>query len=288
MGADTSDRPAPEPFSDAMRKRSKGLGTLRHPVWGSIATVITAATVGLTVWQVGFTGDKPAVLEVANVSLGETQPIDSFVWESYAPNEKKSSSSTVTPIDVSIKNNGDAPLKINKIEAAVHFATVVDCTRQGGGMMSSASYSVILPQTKFQPMLSVADKVPADIPEELVTVTADFTVEPKSTGRFDLTVGSSEQFKEDPAVISVTLELVSDTGLTAPLGTFALVPPNRAEKGIETIHWMQRSSGRSSPYVAKCTGVYAELMKQGSARADYVSRAYTEFEKALEAASVNT
>lgn len=186
---------------------------LKHPFWSILGAVIGVLGTVVSIYQLaGGPGYTPAALEVAIVSLGAPEEIEAAL--TMPGDEKSSTTVTGSPVDITLKNNGDEPALITAIDAeVVYYKALKDCASPGAGPgVISAYYSIKLPVPK-----SSSD--PVD-PGPFSTSTR-FEVKPGSVDRMQLTIGPEEQLwaTNYPKVMAVHLTLVHDGSETLDVGT---------------------------------------------------------------------
>lgn len=130
------DEPRP---ASALRRR------LTHPVWATVATLVTVVGIVLAVLPTLGAGDVPDA-EFAAVSL--SRPVD-ITAESVAVGLLERSATpdiSASSVDLTLKNNTAAPIKYTRLEVEVLGSSNWYCARAGGGSFVEASYGVTLPR----------------------------------------------------------------------------------------------------------------------------------------------
>jgi hypothetical protein len=208
-----------------------------HPVWISAATVIAIAGLVLTLIQMNQGEPDAEDLELGAVTMQEPQQIAATRYNVTNPSLRSPAAATVTPIDITLKNNGGLPAHINTVEAEVVSAADLDCGRQGGESRVSAEYSLRIPYSEVD-----------GVTDSSVAAGVDFTVQPGSTDRLIVTVGL-ERESHRPVVLAVKLRLIPDTGPPIEIGPVAVVSPDGVENQIGTLEMMSRVAG-----IGECAG----------------------------------
>lgn len=213
------------------KKSSSVMRALKHPVWISLGTLIAVAGLIVTYFQVRQDGSASAgSLEFAAVTLQNPEPIKAVTYDVTNPSATTPvTDRTVTPIDITIKNNGGTAAHIGTIKADVLIGENVDCGRQGGETRVSAEYSLTIP---FSQAGGVQKNVSAPI---------DFTVQPGSTDRMVVTVGLSEE-THVPFALAVKLTLVPDSGPPMQIEPMALINPYGVDNEMRMIEMMGSSA----------------------------------------------
>ena len=192
----------------------------KHPVWISVATAVSTLSViaaGVGYWA---TRGTPGDLETAAVTMSNLEQIDGFVKSTATGSDDGSDFPTETaPVDVTVKNSGDAPITITEIRGEViEFEYLEDCGTFGGGPAQlTASYSLQIPTNAGEG----ASEIEATANE--VTAPADFTVQPDSVDRLQISFGPDKQnisFTR-PILMAVKLTLVGENGESLDIGTAA-------------------------------------------------------------------
>ncbi|WP_024332497.1 hypothetical protein [Gordonia hirsuta] len=187
-------------------------GILRHRVWASVTTVVTALAVIVALFAWSRPGAGPTGrVQLAAATLG---PVIELTGERGGPGAGPPQSQEVgaVPIDVTLKNTGDQPVRVTSINVdLLQGDRIRQCHAAGAGPgRITASYSVRLPigpdyQLKLGP----------------VTAPAEFTVAPQQTDRMVITVGPESQSHLFVDLIAFRINLGLDDGSRVELPSVA-------------------------------------------------------------------
>ncbi|WP_024332590.1 hypothetical protein [Gordonia hirsuta] len=222
-----------------------------HPIWITVATLVTVAAVLLTVfWPNGSQGSAQIArtLEVEKLSFDDPSSIDAVTFMTSDKTSTSPMTTQATPVDITLRNNGDTPIKIVRIETTVLEAKTVSCNRQGGGMVVSAFYSVKIPYNPWTMELS-SDTVSSDV---------DFTVKPKSGDRMVVTIGPEESGNGKAIVVAVSLKLIPESGDPVVLEPLALTQPEAVDQEIRSLG---RTGGNDPSCKREQTGILDGFVK---------------------------
>jgi hypothetical protein len=122
---------------------------------------------------------------------------------------------TVSAIDVTLRNNGNAPaLIVNAVFSFTQAIELNSCPPQGGALVTSADYDVKVPMHK-----------PVSVNNPLVLHRdMRFTVNANSIDRFRISVGPEQYADTDwPWIYEFNLSLVEDNGKKLNLGLMSIL-----------------------------------------------------------------
>ncbi|MFT3663307.1 MAG: hypothetical protein QM809_18660 [Gordonia sp. (in: high G+C Gram-positive bacteria)] len=207
-------------------------------VWTALGALV--AVVGVVLAIVGLDlGEHGADGSIAAVSFGSPQAINEEYYATY-PSPHTPGSGTATAVDITLKNTGDSPLRIVRIEAKVLDETMINCSRQGGGSVVSAFYSIVIPY-HFGKLTSDSTSAPVN-----------FTVKPDSVDRMVITVGPKETINGHAIVLGLQLRLIPESGDPIEVEPFAVSQPESVSRAIKlvTSGFLQR--GDTDNYLGQC------------------------------------
>lgn len=195
---------------------------LKHKVWATVGTVVGVVALIVAYVQVQ-PDDKPAALELANVSFDNPTPIEAKAGGSDMDEaDWEQTTAPATPIDISLKNNGGAPAHIVRIETKVLDAKTISCSRQGGGAMVSAYYGVTIPYDPFMETLT----------NDEISTPVDYTVKAGAVDRMVITIGPEDTGNGRPIGFAVALRLIQEQGDPIDVGPLAVSQPEGVEQEL--------------------------------------------------------
>ncbi|MFC0316282.1 hypothetical protein ACFQNE_16840 [Gordonia phosphorivorans] len=212
------DEPRP---ASALRRR------LTHPVWATVATLVTVVGIVLAVLPTLGSGDVPDA-EFAAVSL--SRPVDITAEEFNVSSHDRITRPDISAssVDLTIKNNTDVPLAYSRLEAELLGESSWDCHRSGGEVVVDASYAVSLPWG------------PGNSGLQSTELPIDFTVPPEAAARMDMTIGPDrETYGIMLFAVRVTLYAEGAGTLTTP-PLVLLTEPKSTENHLE---WARKQVG---------------------------------------------
>ena len=215
---------------------------VKHPGWTSLGALIGIAGIALSIVQfVAPSGETNRSaeksgpdLEVAALALGTPEQIDGVNFSSIPGDPEYPAEFDVTPVDITLKNNGGAPSVITQVNAEVLFSTTLqDCTKSGAGPAAiRANYALQFP----------VDRQTDELKPGSVSTAMQFEVKPGSVDRMQVTVGPERQSGNPyPTVLAVKISLVHDGSQKLDVGAVAL--PALPEKLDQQIHGLRVSGG---------------------------------------------
>lgn len=215
-------------------------GVVRHPGWTSCGAAIGIVGVVLSIVQLAVpTGGKDAGeknspdLEVAALELGSAEQIDGVNFSIFRDYPEDPTAFDVTPVDITLKNNGGSQSVITQVNAEVLFSAMLhDCTGSGAGPAAiRANYALRFP----------VDEDSYELKPGSVSTGTQFIVKPGSVDRMQLTVGpQSQSGNAFPTVLAVRISLIHDGSQILDVGAVAL--PALPEKIEEQIHGLRTSA----------------------------------------------
>lgn len=223
-------------------------------VWRDPATRILIVVTSLVVMLVVVVSIQArptprAALELVKAAFDSEAKVDA---DFFAPNGVRYERGQISAatIDITLKNNGDAPAVVTGVSVDVLlFEDLEDCRRTGGPVNVSASYTINLP---------------TPIPNAPFSVSRDvrFEVRGNTSDRFTLTVGPDEDRVGDflsPRLIAFDVRLLHDAsdGGILDVGTFAtLINPGA---GFYNVYGSDGEDcvGRNAALVDRALGIQA-------------------------------
>ncbi|MFT3661159.1 MAG: hypothetical protein QM809_07090 [Gordonia sp. (in: high G+C Gram-positive bacteria)] len=204
------------PFRPGESAESNGVvGTvLRSRPWLPLGAVVGIVVLVVAIYALMRDDSSNAPVELAAVTLG---PVIELTGEFGGPGvvDEESQDVGVVPIDVTLKNNGDRPIRVTSIEVEVMQGDHVEqCHRGGAGPgRITADFTVKLPlvtenyttRTRLGPTSSPVD----------------FHVGPKDTDRMVITVGPEYQSHLFVELIAFKIALALDDGTRLGLPSVA-------------------------------------------------------------------
>lgn len=223
------------------------LAAVKHPAWATLATLVSVAAVVLALVGVkafsGAADGDSAALKVAALTFGTPTDVDAKAYGSGIPIEDATMiTNSATPIDITLKNSTDSPMRIVRIETSILDAKTISCNPQGSGAMVSAFYSVKIP---FEPFAN-------NLPSKTVTSDIDFTVKPSSVDRMVITVGPDPIGNGNPVVVSLSMKLIPESGDPVVIAPLALSQPDGVDQELRS---MTRYASMQSACIDKTVGV---------------------------------
>lgn len=206
------------------KPRSNLVGAIKHPVWVSVGTV--AAVLSLVVAGVSYlqSQNRSGQLEVAAVTIENVTELQGANFDITGSNPDSPMNVGAMPIDVTLKNNGNASVSIAKIEAELvsQVGKVKDCTTVGAGPAAiKAEYAVRLPY----------DANTGEVRKQPVLAETDFKIDPGRVERLAVTVGPGEQTWYSALLLEVRLRLIQDDGTEIDLPKVVLITPQSHVEG---------------------------------------------------------
>lgn len=189
-----------------------------HRVWTTVGAVAGIAGVVLFAIQLAAPseGGGPE-LEVAALGLGSPEQIDGISGSSIPDDPQNPDNFDVSPVDITLKNNGGAQSVITKVTAEVLYSAYLqDCTDSGAGPAKiTANYAIRFPLgSKGQY---------GDLIRGPLSTALNFVVKPGSVDRMQVTVGPDDQGGNPGlTVLAVKISLVHDGSQVLEVGTVAL------------------------------------------------------------------
>ncbi|MFC0314992.1 hypothetical protein [Gordonia phosphorivorans] len=179
---------------------------------------IVLAVVGVNAFG-GSTSADANPLQVEGLAFADPAQIDAVTFPTSDATNTTPLREDASPIDITLKNNSNEPIRITRIETKVLDAKTVTCSRQGGGVAVSAFYSVKIPYNPWM-MTLTSDAVTSDV---------DFTVKPTSADRMVITVGPETTGNGKAVVVAVSLKLIPESGDPIVLEPLALSQPSAVD-----------------------------------------------------------
>lgn len=253
------------PFADRQRRLSRITSRfVNHPSWASVGAIV--GTLGISVVFIGMRAESearnaPAKLEVAAVALGSPAMVDGVASDSMGQYPDEARPLATTPVDVTLKNNGDETAVITEADAEVVFSNMLnDCAGMGAGPAEiSANYSIKFPSVDGY---SAPDK------GSVASSPMKFEVKPRSVDRMAITVGPDRQSLSSgrPIVMGVRIMLVQNNQDRIDLGTVAIATKP------EIMEFQTEYGDHDPECAAKNLIILDELYSVSSVRADYLDR----------------
>lgn len=219
---DPPTEPIPlKPAKGALARRTSMF--IEHPLWTSVGAIIGVVGIVVSIIQMmGGSGYTPASLEAEIVTMGTPEEIDANrVAEGV---DATSTTVTSSPVDITLKNNGDEPALITQANAEVVFQDeLADCSngeRPGGTV--TAQYSMPLPTSDGG----------SQIESGTHSTSTRFEVKPGAIDRMQLTLGPDHQTAAI-SVLAAHLTLTHDGAETLDIGT-VLVANTRRDVAAST------------------------------------------------------
>ena len=190
---------------------------INHPLWTSLGAITGVIGIVVSIVQLSDSSDSrytPAELEVPMMAVDSPEEIDGTV--TYPDNGIRPITVTSSPVDITLKNNGDKPALITKADAeVVFFSPLQDCTPGGArpGYVS-ADYSINLPTLDDAGSVALG----------AYSTSMRFEVKPASVDRMRLTIGPKRQTYagNNPLVMAVRLTLIHHGSDDLEVGTVAM------------------------------------------------------------------
>lgn len=214
--------PASTPSTEKVRQKP-AIGRVAnrfilHPLWSTLGAIIGVIGIAVSIiqlWDSSDAGYIPAELEVSILTVDSPEEIEGVVI--YPDNSQQSINLTASPVDITLKNNGDRPSLITEANAEVLFhSQLQDCTAGVGSPRQgrlSAAYSIKLPTAENKATGELAT----------TSTSMRFEVKPGSVDRMRLTLGPDKQAYATnyPLAMAVHITLVHDGSETLDVGTVA-------------------------------------------------------------------
>ena len=184
---------------------------------GAIVGVIGIVVSIIQLTDGSDSGYTPAELEVPILTVGMPEEIKGTV--TYPDNTGQSIDLTASPVDITLKNNGDKPSLITEANAEVLFFSQLQDCRAGvdsgaGQGYLSAAYSIKLPTAENTSAVELGRS----------STSMRFEVKPGTVDRMQLTLGPKRQAYQAtyPLVIAARITLIHDESETLDVGTVAV------------------------------------------------------------------
>lgn len=214
-----------------MKSRSRIASRLKHPVWTPIGTVVSILALLIAAIAYFQRAPRTGALEIAAVSTGSATSIAATgtVPSLEAPLGEQIAIEdyTASPIDITVRNTGEAAVRIERIVADPLGSAEILCVPTGGPLTVSANYSVSLPVAK--------GAYPTSSHLEGANAPIDFVVKPASSDRMAITVGPKLDDFPSPYVFVLRLRLEGAEGKTAVTKPIALVTPKLIDNQLLTL-----------------------------------------------------
>lgn len=234
-------------------QRSQASRVISHRFWIVLGCLVSV--IGLVAAVVGFlvtrTTSTAADLEVAAVSMD--QIVDLEYTAIYPDGFDKPVAAA--PLDITLKNNGDEPIRITKILGEVIDFQKLEPCRTGGASDPEVSASYTLKVSTERKPIDSAGGGGLVVTDNRPTAPVDFVVKPGTADRMEVSFGfDEEQVGGVPSIVVVKVSLVTEDGDVLEVGT--------AAGGINQAHVREVTEFYASSYGNECAVRNTETLDQ--------------------------
>ncbi|WP_448221916.1 hypothetical protein [Gordonia iterans] len=232
----------PEPRTYTRDPRPRLTSALTSKAWISIATVVSALSL-VVAGIVYFEGeDSSSGLTIAAVTMERPAMIGTVRTSNGGGFDVQTA-----PVDISIKNTSDAPVRIREIRGEViYFQILAVCKMGGASGAITASYSLTIP-TKSE--RAPGGEYRTAVADRQVNRHIDFTVKSSSLDRMEISFGPDRQGGDAPPIVALNISLVTADGKVLDVGT-AAGGPYQGEVDVQKI-WRKDFYGKDGEDCAR-------------------------------------